>query len=341
MSDDAYVCFKCKKEFKTEKERKDHQHRKRGGKLHGCFVGGKALPSQEPVPSDASSTTSSIAWSDITSDFDVDDHDFPLSESDNTNNRDREEYKMGYNSENFEPIDDTIDSLLRTVKLANNRVLNGRHSPHPDGEGVSVNIASIPFVHGLVNTGVSAVLKHKDFDRKEEKSTTATIYAARVYRDGLLEKLAVKDDQSNALQSHLCEASLCNSTCTYLKRRILFHKQQALLAIKFVESKRVGIKPWIKFAKGHLRRLRVEDRNGFSSFIQYAQKTLSSSGVSGHISQMLGEFQGSMDLPMEALEQAPRPHHSHPSSSLEVPVASLEKGQARLSNREQRRKAGK
>ena len=141
------------------------------------------------------------------------DYDFSLSESHDTYNRDREEFKMGYNSENFEPIDDTIDSLLRTVKLANNRVLNGRHSPHPDGEGVSVNIASIPFVHGLVNTGVSAVLKHKDFDRKEEKST--------------------------------------------------------------------------------------------------------------------------------ALEQAPRPHHSHPCSSLEVPVASLEKGQARLSNCEQRRKAGK
>jgi hypothetical protein len=83
MSDDAYVCFKCKKEFKTEKERKDHQRRKRGGKLHGCFVGGKALPSQEPVPSDASS----IAWSDITSDFDVDDHDFPLSKSGDTYNQ--------------------------------------------------------------------------------------------------------------------------------------------------------------------------------------------------------------------------------------------------------------
>ena len=230
MSDKAFICFKCSKEFPTKIQRDEHQRRKRAGKYVGCLVNKtKAIPQKKPSPlkeplesNESDDSLSSVALSDIPTDFDVNDYDFHLNSNDSSYNS--EEYKLGNQPENITPKDETIQTLLRTVKLENSLVLNGKNHHHPEGEGITVILPSLPFIHGLVNAGVSAVLHHKEFDRKVEEKTDATIFAQRKYRDGLLAQLAVNHDQSNALQAHLCEASLCTAACTYQERRILFHK---------------------------------------------------------------------------------------------------------------------
>lgn len=323
-----FICFKCSAEFSSMKGRAEHQRRKRKGKVEGCFVTGKKK-TKSADPCDVEPPSSPLAWSDVSSNFNLENHDFGPSYNSGDFNAGKNEYLLPEND---------ISVLLFNFKKANSDDLRGTLSPHPDGNGaVAVTLPSIAFVHGKVRAGVRTVLAHKQFDKEAKEKTPKTIWLARLYRDGLVEKVTVKPDQSNCLVAHKCEASRCAQSCTYLKRSILFHHQQVLLAIEFVETKRVGRIPWLKFAEGHLRRLKTQDRSGFFSFIDY----LCSSEFSAPITEMLGQFKESMDLPMDALEQAPHPHHSQPSSSLQVPVAALERGQAKLSNREARRKAKK
>ena len=323
-----YICFKCSAEFSSEKGRAEHQRRKRNGKLAGCFVAGKKK-TKSADPCDVQPPSSPLAWSDVSSNFDLENHDFGPSYNSGDFNAGKQVILLPEND---------IEILLSNFKKANNDDLSGTLSPHRDvKEAVAVTLPSLAFVHGKVKAGVRTVMAHKEFDKETKEKTTKSIWQARQYRDGLVEKIAVKADQSNCLVAHKCEASRCAQTCTYLKRNILFHKQQVLLAIEFVETKRVGRIPWLQFAEGHLRRLKTQDRSGFFSFIDY----LCSSEFSAPITEMLGQLKESMDLPMDALEQAPHPHHSQPSSSLQVPVAALERGQAKLSNREARSKAKK
>ena len=97
---------------------------------------------------------------------------------------------------------------------------------------------------------------------------------------------------------------------------------------------------WVDFAKGHLKKLKLKDRNGFT---EYARSHVSCYSVSKDaIISMFDEVQD--ELAMEPLDPAPHHHHPHPSSSgpaLEVATASLEKGQKKVDAREKRRLTGK
>ena len=93
--------------------------------------------------------------------------------------------------------------------------------------------------------------------------------AGKRHRDNLLQKMAVKVDQGTALTKHKCSASECNKSCTYLQRRILFHKQQILIGLLLVESNKASLKIRLGFIKEHFLSVKLEDKNGFICFTEY------------------------------------------------------------------------
>ena len=173
-----WICSKCSKEFHTKNEIEEHQLRKRGGKTVGCFV--VDLTKQKSV---TFGSLRSVSISDFPDELDLD-----LDAEEKTK---REEFEAGKQLQNFS--DASIDDLIREVKFANDKVINGVKRPHPEHPNAFlVKFPTISFVNGLVSAGVAAILAHEDFGKKiVSSSANASIIAGKNYRDGLHDQLVI------------------------------------------------------------------------------------------------------------------------------------------------------
>jgi hypothetical protein len=86
----------------------------------------------------------------------------------------------------------------------------------------------------------------------------ASIMAGKRQRDNLLQQIVVKVDQATALTKHKYSASECNENCTYLQRRMPIHKQQILIDLLLVKSKKPSLNMWLGFIKEDFIRLKLE-----------------------------------------------------------------------------------
>ena len=343
MSDDELVitdfdCIKCKKSFNTKKELADHLKRKRGGKWVGCSVkAGRAKSAKSAAASDSLSAVSLPSIGDPPSDFNFDgDLSSDLEEKDNEN----EDYEAGKSSFKFE--DDSLSGLIRCVNVATAGMLNGTMTPDAATTGaVRVMLPSVAHVHGLVKACITAILDNAEFKKQVEKQdNVATVIASRNHRHSIFEKIVIKSDQSNANVKHMCTASKCSADCTFLKRRILFHKLQLLIGLEIAKSGKVVTKRWSEFSESHLRQLKVQDRTGLEAFAVYTRAKLGVGRIKDDVVTMFDNI--GRDLAMVSVQQMSS--SAGPSTAAapprEVAVASLKKGEARLARRDRKEGSG-
>ena len=323
-----FECTKCNKVLKSEKGLKEHQNRKRKGKKTGCFV--KSVDSASgQSSSDSLLGSSSVDSYGMQYEFSDASTDALLDElSDGIGPQ--QDFLKGKESLNCHS-ESSLTQLTMKCKIKNSSVLDGETMSISGHQGGSrVELPSIQFVHGLVTAAVEKIVNHPDFPKDHGESIKETI-DRREARSKIFQGVFVDHHQENAVRKHLCVARECSDTCTFAKRKTLFHQQQTMLALEVARVGKVLRRQWVQLAAQHLKRLKVDNMEMFNVFLPYVHNIFSDTEITTYL----------CDLPHSSLSDVPDPPTSHPraiqvvpaGNGLEVSTKRVERAEARTKRR--------
>ena len=118
------------------------------------------------------------------------------------------------------------------------------------------NLATLSFCYSQVKSAVSSIRQHSDFSAESLKGWEEIVWN-RTKRERFSKLVYVDITQNDALIPHKCKLSECTATCTFGRRKALFHFQSAFFALEVVRTTK-GLSGWIDAAASHLRRVKVE-----------------------------------------------------------------------------------
>ena len=316
-----FECQYCGKMFNDEKSMKVHQEKKQKGKKIGCKINYERNLRSESRKGSVSMVSSPLSYpvnSITSSQFENLSITSPQCEA---------YLNAGENDSNGDSDSDNEVDLVEVNRgegdipqVTGDLESHCLHIKRSLSNSVT-NLASLSFCHGQVKSAVRSIRQHSDFNAGSLPGWDE-IVRNREKRERFFKLVYVDVTQNDALIPHKCKISECTATCTFGRRKALFHSQSAFFALEVVRTTK-GLSSWIDAAASHLRRLKVEANSVYKTALSMIMR-LYGPDLGQKIEVLKDEHTAAIDTASEVRRpKAPE------APGLQVSVKRLQKGEKR------------